>query len=188
MQSIKEFKTAQNLSDSAFQRLKDRVTAAHPDTPQDELIVYSYGGDRNSNMIINVAAFEKCLATKRETKRHEASGASIVPITAEIMVVDTSALAAFQPRSITLNGAQGTAIEALQAKFAQVAALAQSNVELEQSLSARAKGMDDLRRAMQALEEQKAMEQGKQDALRLEALRMQEMERVQLGALGKLQG
>jgi len=188
MQSIKEFKIVQNLSDSSFQRLKDRVVAANPGTPQDELVVYGYGGDRNSNMIINVAAFEKCLATKRETKRLSASGVSIVPVTAEIMTVDTSVLSAFQPRSISLNGAQGNAIEALQAKFLQVAAMAQSNVELEQSLSARAKGMDDLRRAMQALEEQKAMEQGKQDALRLEALRMQEMERVQLGALGKLQG
>jgi len=188
MQSIKEFKIAQNLSDSSFQRLKDRVTAAHPDTPQDELVVYGYGGDRNSNMIINVAAFEQCLATKRETKRLSASGVSIVPVTAEIMAVDTSALAAFQPRSITLNGAQGTAIEALQARFLQVAALAQSNAELEQSLSARARTMSDIERAMQALAEQDAMEQGKQDALRLAALRMQAMEQVRLGALGKLQG
>jgi len=188
MQSIKEFKTAQNLSDSAFQRLKDRVIAANSGTPQDELIVYGYKGDRNSNMVIDVVAFEKCLAPKRETKRLSASDAAIVPITAEIMTVDTSALAAFQPRSITLNGAQGNAIEALQAKFAQVAALAQSNVELEQSLSARAKTMSDIERAVQALAEQKAMEQGKQAALRLEALRMQAMEEVQLGALGKLQG
>jgi len=185
MQSIKEFKTAQNLSDSSFQRLKDRVIAANSGTPQDELIVYGYGGDRNSNMIIDVAAFEKCLAPKRETKRQSASGVAIVPITAEIMAVDTSVLSAFQPRSITLNGAQGNAIEALQAKFAQVAALAQSNAELEQSLAARAQSMTDIQRAMQALAEQNAMEQGKQDALRLEALRMQEMERVQLG---KLQG
>jgi len=185
MQSIKEFKTAQNLSDSAFQRLKDRVIAANSDTPQDELIVYGFGGDRNSNMVIDVAAFEECLAPKRETKRLSASDAAIVPITAEIMTVDTSALAAFQPRSITLNGAQGNAIEALQAKFAQVAALAQSNADLEQSLAARAKSMSDIQRAMQALAEQDAMEQGKQAALRLEALRMQAMESVQLG---KLQG
>ena len=185
MQSIKEFKTAQNLSDSAFQRLKDRVIAANSDTPQDELIVYGFGGDRNSNMVIDVAAFEECLAPKRETKRLSASDAAIVPITAEIMTVDTSALAAFQPRSITLNGAQGNAIEALQAKFAQVAALAQSNADLEQSLSARAQSLTDIQRAMQALAEQSAIEQGKQDALRLEALRIQAMESVQLG---KLQG
>jgi len=185
MQSIKEFKTAQNLSDSAFQRLKDRVIAANSDTPQDELIVYGYKGDRNSNMVIDVAAFEKCLAPKRETKRLSASDVSIVPITAEIMSVDTSALAAFQPRSISLNGAQGNAIEALQAKFAQVAALAQSNADLEQSLAARAQGLTDIQRAMQALEEQSATEQGKQDALRLAALRIQAMESVQLG---KLQG
>jgi len=185
MQSIKEFKTAQNLSDSAFQRLKDRVIAANSGTPQDELIVYGYKGDRNSNMVIDVAAFEKCLAPKRETKRLSASDAAIVPITAEIITVDTSALAAFQPRSITLNGAQGNAIEVLQAKFAQVAALAQSNADLEQSLSARAQSLTDIQRAMQALAEQNAIEQGKQDALRLEALRIQAMESVQLG---KLQG
>jgi len=181
MQSIKEFKTAQNLSDSAFQRLKDRVIAANSGTPQDELIVYGYGGDRNSNMILDVEAFEKCLAPKRQTKRLNAADGAIVPVTVEIMEVDTSVLDVFRLSNISLNGAQARAIEELQDVYLETQARDQSNAELRRSIETRKQKLAQIQMARQVVAEKAAVSMGTEQGLRLEVLRLQALENASLG-------
>jgi len=181
MQSIKEFKTAQNLSDSAFQRLKDRVIAANSGTPQDELIVYGYGGDRNCNMILDVEAFEKCLAPKRQTKRQSASDGAIVPVTVQIMEVDTTGLDVYQLSSINLNGALDHAIEDLQDVFLETQMRDLSNDELRRSIAARKTALAHVERAQQVANEKAARSQGTQQGLRLAAIKLQAMEDVLTG-------
>lgn len=149
MTTTKEFKTLHGLSDSAFNRLSNRIKAEYPDQELTRRI------NSRDWKIIDVALFEQYLSYQRpqalpqaidpqvETKAIVIPHSSIQVLNPEqAMQLDQLASVAesmqvYKPSQVDLNGSQAEILEMLTLAAGKVQTINQTNDEREQALNER---------------------------------------------------